>query len=892
MGEIIVLVVGLVAVIGAAGGVCGYWLAKRGELHRRLSALEREMASLRQAPPAAPRPQPRETPRTRASFEPEPAPTPAPTAGPEPDPAPQPAPLRSEPVRPAARTTPAPQPPAAPDIVLRAWNWLRGGNTLARVGAVVLFFGVAFLLKYAAEEGMMPIELRLMGAAAGGLALLIIGFRLRHKRRDYALVMQGAGIGIVYLTSFAALQLYHLIPAAAAFLLLAGLTAGAVALAVLQNAPWLAMLGVAGGFLAPVLTSTGDGNHVLLFSYYLILNTAILAIAWFKAWRSLNLLGFAFTFGIGTAWGLSAYQQTDFATAEFFLIAHVLLYTAIALLYAHRQPPRLTGLVDGTLIFGTPVLGFSLQAGMVQHHQYGLAISAAVAGLFYLCLATLLWRRLAPTARSLVEAFLALGVAFATLAIPLAVEGRWTAAAWALEGAGIAWVSIRQRRRLALAFALLLQLVAAPFFAVDVAYGQTSLPLLNPVYLGCLLLSLAALFSGWYLHRHRRNYPHNWYWLPPVLLGWGLLWWIAGAGAEIQEFVAQPYRQNALLAVLAVTALLTSSLRRPLHWSALRWPAVGLLPVMGALTLTALAPVLDYGALYRQHPLGALGYLAWPLAFAIHYAVLQQRRDDLPPTLLAPLHAAGLWLGVLWLSWEVSWWLHGVAGGAWPLAAWGAVPAVSLALINRILVSRPTDDTAQGYRQLAAYPLAGWLLLWGLGANLTSSGAPGPLPYVPLLNPLDAATLLAALAVLRQLLAGRNTAWGRALPEWAGTGAPALLGFVWFSAMIARSVHYWADVAYRLPALMQSVILQASWSLSWSLLAFAVMGWAHRRGARRTWMTGAGLCALVVVKLFLVDLAGTGTLARIVSFTGVGLLLLAVGYFAPLPPNRAREASR
>ena len=90
--------------------------------------------------------------------------------------------------------------------------------------------------------------------------------------------------------------------------------------------------------------------------------------------------------------------------------------------------PRLTVAVR-TLV------AFALQAALVKDLEYGLAFSALGLGAFYLAAATMLWQRAAGSMRLLAEAFLALGVVFASLAIPLALDGRWTAAAWALEGA-------------------------------------------------------------------------------------------------------------------------------------------------------------------------------------------------------------------------------------------------------------------------------------------------------------------------------------------------------------------------------------------------------------------------------------------------------------------------
>ena len=176
------------------------------------------------------------------------------------------------------------------------WNFFFGGNTLVRFGVIVLFFGVAFLLKYASEHIEISIEARLIGVALGALVMLGIGWRLRESRPGYGLIMQGGGIGVLYITVFAAFRLYQLLPAGLVFVLLAAMAVFSAMLAVLQDSRSLAAMGVSGGFLAPILASTGGGSHVALFSFYALLNLGILLIAWFKAWRSLNLLGFAFTF--------------------------------------------------------------------------------------------------------------------------------------------------------------------------------------------------------------------------------------------------------------------------------------------------------------------------------------------------------------------------------------------------------------------------------------------------------------------------------------------------------------------------------------------------------------------------------------------------------------------
>jgi uncharacterized membrane protein len=157
----------------------------------------------------------------------------------------------------------------------------------------------------------------------------------------------------------------------------------------------------------------------------------------------------------------------------------------------------------------------------VREFAYGSAWSALALGAFYLLLARTLWSRRGEGQRLLVEAFLALGVVFTTLAIPLAFDGRWTSAAWAIEGAAIVWVGVRQQRLPARLFGILLQLLAGFFYLHDLVYRAGDWPVLNSVYLGALLLALAGLFCAWLLQRRRQELHPAERWLarPAVCLG-------------------------------------------------------------------------------------------------------------------------------------------------------------------------------------------------------------------------------------------------------------------------------------------------------------------------------------------------------------------------------------
>ena len=156
-------------------------------------------------------------------------------------------------VTPVTPVTPASPPSAASAWVEAARAWLVGGNTVVRVGVVVLFFGVAFFLDLVVDRGLFPIELRLILAAVVGLGLLGTGWKLRDSRRDYGLVLQGGGVGIVYLTAIAAVTVYDVIGVGVGLGTMVVLVLLGAVLAVTQDARSLAVLTTLGGFLGPVL---------------------------------------------------------------------------------------------------------------------------------------------------------------------------------------------------------------------------------------------------------------------------------------------------------------------------------------------------------------------------------------------------------------------------------------------------------------------------------------------------------------------------------------------------------------------------------------------------------------------------------------------------------------
>jgi len=810
----------------------------------------------------------------------------------------------------AASGRTAPPPPPARDWLAPVKAWLFGGNTIAKLGVAILFVGLAFLAKFASEHVHLPIELRLAAIGAASIGLLGFGWRLRHRRTGYAQVLQGAAVAALYLTLFVAFRAYHVLPAFVAFALMVGVAALAAALAVLQDARPLAVIGALGGFATPLIVSTGSGNHVALFAYYLALDLGIAGVAWFRHWRSLNLIGFFATFGVATLWGVLQYRPEHYATSQAFLIAFFVLFVAVALLPARRaalaqesgrateeataaasssSASRGAAWVNGSLLFGLPTVVFGLQLGLVRHWPFGSALSALALAAFYVALAA--WLRRHAALALVHEASLAIAVVFLTLVIPFGLDARSTAGAWALEGAGLVWLGFRQQRRLARGFGYLLLMLAGPTLVWAMDRHGPPTEVFNGYLFNGLMAVAGSLLAAFVVRRGAadgRAMPGEAA-AEGLLVGWATLFAIGTTALQVDQFVRAPYEMAAWLVAGSGMALVATALAARQRWPAAAWPAA----LHGLLLLVATFDAL----VDLRQPLAAGGAWAWPVALATHLAVLRWAAPHWPALVGSTVHA----LGVLVLA------TLGALGGraltaelgdvrsAWAWLGWLVAPALVLMAVMRPALQQrwPLAAAPAAYRLWAAGVLAFGLWGWTLLANLVSNGAARPLPHVPLLNPLDLGIGIALVGVWSwwQSTAVRATSDRPGARRWLGPAGLGLAGFVWLNAILIRAFHHWGGVPYRPSAWLQSLPVHTGLTLLWTATALVLMWLAARRAQRAPWIVGAVLLAAVVLKLMWVDLSGSGTVARIVSFIGVGLLMLVIGYVAPLPAGAAREAS-
>ena len=173
--------------------------------------------------------------------------------------------------------------------------------------------------------------------------------------------------------------------------------------------------------------------------------------------------------------------------------------------------------------------------------------------------------------------------------------------------------------------------------------------------------------------------------------------------------------------------------------------------------------------------------------------------------------------------------------------------------------------------------MAWWLV------SLANDGAASPLGYLPLLNPVELCeigVLLLVLALVRS---------GAVAPEPSNRHALQVLligaGFATLTIATLRGVHHYGPAPWS-PAILDSMLAQASLTVVWSLAGMSAWIMGSKRLSRPLWLAGAVLMAVVLAKLIFVDRKYTGDLPGIVSFFAFGILCLIVGYFAPSPPKR------
>lgn len=757
------------------------------------------------------------------------------------------------------------------------WNWVVTGNPLAKIGMLLLFFGLSYLLKYSIENELVSASTRLMMAGAGCLALLGIGWWLRKKNLIYALILQGGGIGGIYITIFAATKIYDFIPIGIALAIMVFICIVSVILAVLHRAISLAVLASLGGYLAPVLLSTGSGNYIALFSYYLILSIGILIISHWQVWRLLNLIGFAFTFGIGFIWAIPNYTHADYLPCQLFLIANWLIFGVATELSTLKNKLKLNIPFDATLLFGTPLIGFIFQHRLASEWTYGVAIASSLYGLAYFALSWFALKRYREEGKLLAIAFFMLSVTFATLAVPFAFSAEWTSIVWAIEGVMIlAFSVLQQQKKPAIAGTIL---VAVSFVLL---FNMPIISLGDWLMIVTQVIVVFAVGILWYRapFTHLDNRAIGYVTLFISVVSWGYSVLLL---QEYGENWFSPAGKSITFAFILISCWGMFFVGKKTQFSELASCSVLLWP-MSALIMLVYIYLAD--SLINNW----LSAILWCAIFASGFYLLKVNtllpKQRINKALIHSIHL--IFIG-LFLFAEIIW-LMDVTYLYVSLHFASVIFVISLFIVISYLLAMKVNwiKEYQNTYWVVTLPVLGLLALSLIFANF-NDGTESGIKFIPLLNLMDLMGVIGIwvgykfISVIKQsskyqLLLKNN------LPIFNYI-IPAMI-FWWANGILLRGLVFATDIDWSSYAIINSKVIQTVLAIIWAITALVTMVMATRRKSRSQWFIGGVLLAVVIAKLFLIDTSLSSGLLRALAFIGVAILILLIGYFSPLPPKK------
>ena len=414
----------------------------------------------------------------------------------------------------AAAQRPAQRPPSptASAKTQQSIEMFIGAKVFLWIGVIAVVVAGGFFFALAVQQGWINETMRVIIGVLVGIGMIVLGELARSRKHPYwGQTIAGGGIAILYLSIFAAFQLYDLINVLGAYAFMFVITTSAILLSVRYNGQGIAILGLIGGFLTPVMLSTGEDNQIGLFSYILMLDLGILVIAYFKRWLVLDLLALLGTIFVFLGWLAAFYEDEKLGLTILFLSIFYVVFTLLSFFHniAARKKADAWGLIILTL---TAIWYYATAVPLLwDHYEDWIGLFTVLLAGVSLTPAILVIRRL-PQDKFLTNVYLSLAVVFLVLAVPMQVDAQYVTIAWAIEGLILTWVGFRLDRpwlrRSAYLIAVLILGRLLIFDSLRLLYEgpKPEMALLNDRSLA-FFVSLLALYAWAWLYNPQKRKP-------------------------------------------------------------------------------------------------------------------------------------------------------------------------------------------------------------------------------------------------------------------------------------------------------------------------------------------------------------------------------------------------
>ncbi len=325
-----------------------------------------------------------------------------------------------------------------------------GSHWLNRIGIAAVLIGVSYFLKYAFDNNWIGPAGRVTIGLLAGIAIVVWSERFRTRGYQmFSYSLKALGIGVMYLSLWAAFHVYVLIPSGVAFAAMLAVTASTAALAISQDAEILAAFALTGGFTTPLLLATGENKELRLFSYVALLDLAAVVMVARKPWRRLLAVAFAGTLTLYVVWDSEFYNRSQLNLTLAFATLFFVIF-AVAPLLA-RQPEDESSPFAAIPLFlafvNAGVYFIQVYAMFEEVDKHAMAWFALALAAIYIFLSKQTQRYYPDPAniQRLHYLHLALAMGFITVAIPIRLDGHWITIGWLVEAAVLLWLGDRIR---------------------------------------------------------------------------------------------------------------------------------------------------------------------------------------------------------------------------------------------------------------------------------------------------------------------------------------------------------------------------------------------------------------------------------------------------------------
>lgn len=408
-----------------------------------------------------------------------------------------------------------------------------GENLISKIGIAILVLGIGYFVKYAIDKDWIHETARVaIGILCGGI-VMAFAHRLRKRFKGFSSVLVAGAVATFYFTITIAFQQYHIFGQTVAFGIMVIITAFSIFVSIGYDRVELAALALVGGFAAPFMVSTGEGNYKVLFTYIIILDIGMLVLALWRKWNMVTILAYVFTLVLYGSWlGATLVRDVNvpYKGAFVFGTAFYIIFTLMTGIHNVRKKSNFSALEIAILLSNT---FFYYGVGMLvlsDYHPELKGLFVIVLAMINLVLGRLLYKRF-DADRKLVYLFVGLTLTFVTLAGPVQLDGNYITLFWAAESVLLVWLAQRTRMVSFRVASVVVQVLMLGSLVMDwqnvyVLPTEEVPVLLNKAFITGIS-SVLALFSVSLLLRREKENIRVWGALVNPTANGSILMWVA-----------------------------------------------------------------------------------------------------------------------------------------------------------------------------------------------------------------------------------------------------------------------------------------------------------------------------------------------------------------------------